>query len=157
MRARARARHAHPAHAMQPSRAALFHALSHALLSDAPSRTLTHPPPRITHALQKEDFALGVINDVIFLKLVTIFSSILDASEIANNYIVIDRTAAKSPAADVLIEAALASTTARPVRATGFQPAPLDFLTLAQPYMRASMKAEQTLSLARSLNPVPRR
>ena len=107
--------------------------------------------------MQKEDFALGVINDVIFLKLVTIFSSILDASEIANNYIVIDRTDSKSPAADILIEAAMASTTARPVRATGFQPAPLDFLTLAQPYMRASMKAEQTLSFARSLNPVPRR
>ena len=62
----------------------------------------------------KNQFALEVINDVIFLKLVTIFSAVLDAAAIANNWIVIDRTSAKSPAAEVLIEAALKQTTSRP-------------------------------------------
>ena len=38
----------------------------------------------------------------------------LDAAEIAKNWIVVDRTSAKSPAAELLIEAAMAQTTARP-------------------------------------------
>ena len=63
---------------------------------------------------QKEDFALGVINDAIFSKLVTIFCSVLDTSLIANNYIVVDRINAKSPAAELLIEAALKATASRP-------------------------------------------
>ena len=61
---------------------------------------------------EQETFALNVINDVIYLKLVTIFCSVLDASEIADNVIVVDRINAKSPAAELLIEAALAATTA---------------------------------------------
>jgi len=63
----------------------------------------------------KEAFALGVINDVIFLKLVTIFSAVLDAAEIAGNWLVVDRCSAKSPAAELLIEAAMVQTLARPV------------------------------------------
>ena len=39
---------------------------------------------------------------------------VLDAAEIAKNWIVIDRVNAKSPAAELLIEAAMAQTTARP-------------------------------------------
>ena len=55
-----------------------------------------------------------MINEAIFSKLVTIFCSVLDASEIANNYIVVDRINAKSPAAELLIEAALKATASRP-------------------------------------------
>ena len=68
----------------------------------------------ITLHPQKEDFALGVINDAIFSKLVTIFCSVLDTSEIADNCIVVDRINAKSPAAELLIEAALKATASRP-------------------------------------------
>jgi hypothetical protein len=59
-------------------------------------------------------FGLAVINDVLFLKLVTIFSSILDSAVIAENWLLIDRTGAKSPAADVLLEASMIATTSRP-------------------------------------------
>ena len=62
----------------------------------------------------KEAFALGVVNDVIFLKLQTIFVSVIDAASIAKNWIIIDRVNAKSPAAELLIESAMAQTTARP-------------------------------------------
>lgn len=62
-----------------------------------------------------EAFALGVINNVIFLKLCTIFTSIIDAAAIAKNWIVIDRVNSKSPASDLLIEAALAKTSNRPI------------------------------------------
>ena len=63
---------------------------------------------------ERDVFGLAVINDVLFLKLVTVFCSILDASTISDNWILIDRTGSKSPAADVLIEAAMMSTTSRP-------------------------------------------
>lgn len=76
---------------------------------------LQHADRNNTPAGQREGFALDVINDVIFLKLVTIFSAVLDAASIANNWIVIDRTSAKSPAAEFLIEAAMSQTTSRPV------------------------------------------
>ena len=52
--------------------------------------------------------ALGIINDILFLKLKTIMASIIDACAIACNCIVIDRVNAKSPAAELLIEVALA-------------------------------------------------
>ena len=55
---------------------------------------------------EKEDYALMVINEVVFLKLKTIFASVLDAADIADNWIVIDRVNGKSPAADLLIESA---------------------------------------------------
>ena len=61
-----------------------------------------------------EEFALEVINDVILLKLVTLFSNILDACVTANWWLVIDRTSSKSPAAELLIELAMAQTGARP-------------------------------------------
>ena len=64
---------------------------------------------------EREAFGLAVINDVLFLKLVTVFCSILDASDIAEEqWLLVDRTSAKSPAADVLIEAAMMSTQSRP-------------------------------------------
>ena len=63
---------------------------------------------------QQDEFCLGIINDVIYLKLTTIFASVLDASSIAGNWIVVDRTSAKSPAAELLIEAAMAQTPSRP-------------------------------------------
>ena len=63
---------------------------------------------------ERDAFGLSVINDVLFLKLVTVFCAILDASTISDNWILIDRTGSKSPAADVLIEAAMMSTTSRP-------------------------------------------
>ena len=43
-----------------------------------------------------------------------IFAAILDAADTANNWILIDRTSAKSPAAELLIEFAMTKTTARP-------------------------------------------
>ena len=55
-----------------------------------------------------------MINSVLWVKLCTIFSAILDAAAVAENWIVIDRTAAKSPAADLLIEAAMSQTPSRP-------------------------------------------
>jgi len=64
--------------------------------------------------VETEDFALGVINNVLFLKLVTIFASVLDSADIANNWILIDRTSSKSPAAELLIEAAMVQTASRP-------------------------------------------
>ena len=64
---------------------------------------------------KQEEFALEVINDVIFLKLITIFVSVIEAADIANNYIIIDRISSKSPAAELLIEGALQKTTSRPV------------------------------------------
>ena len=39
---------------------------------------------------------------------------VLDAADIANNWILIDRTSAKSPAAELLIEAAMVQTASRP-------------------------------------------
>ena len=63
---------------------------------------------------EKEAFALGVINSVIWVKLCTIFAAILDAAAVAENWIIVDRTAAKSPAADLLIEAAMEQTFSRP-------------------------------------------
>lgn len=62
-----------------------------------------------------EEFAMEVINDVIFLKLITIFVSVLEGAMINNNYIVIDRTANKSASAELLIEMALAKTSVKPV------------------------------------------
>ena len=59
-------------------------------------------------------FALNVIRDVIFLRLVTIFSSLLDASDISGHWIAVDRINGPSPSAELLIEAAMGSTTARP-------------------------------------------
>ena len=61
-----------------------------------------------------EGFAQEVINDVIFLKLKTLFSFVLDAAKIANFWLVVDRVNAPSPAAELLIEAALVQTTSRP-------------------------------------------
>lgn len=57
---------------------------------------------------------MKVVNDVIFLKLCTIFSSIIDAAAIAKHWIIIDRINCKSPASDLLIETALTKTTSRP-------------------------------------------
>ena len=48
----------------------------------------------------KEEFALKVINDVLFLKMVTIFAAVLDAAEIQKNWIMVDRINSKSPAAE---------------------------------------------------------
>jgi len=70
--------------------------------------------PKDATAEEKEEKAMNVINDVLFLKLKTIFASVLDAAEIANNWIVIDRVNSKSPAAELLIEAAMAQTTSKP-------------------------------------------
>merc|ERR1740138_1133756 len=58
--------------------------------------------------------ALGVINDVLFLKMKTVFASVIDKADIANDYIVIDRTSSKSPAAEYLIEMAMEQTQMRP-------------------------------------------
>lgn len=69
---------------------------------------------QVVQDTEREQFALNTINEVLFLRLVTIFSSILDSAVIMDNWILIDRTGSKSPAADVLVEAAMMSTTARP-------------------------------------------
>ena len=58
--------------------------------------------------------ALGLVNDVLWQKLVTIFAAALDSAVMSNNWILIDRTSAKSPAAELLLEAALAQTASRP-------------------------------------------
>jgi len=65
----------------------------------------------------REGFALDLINNVMFGKLVTIFASVLDAAAInakCPNWLIVDRINAKSPAAELLIEAALAQTSSRP-------------------------------------------
>ena len=67
---------------------------------------------------EKAVFALSVVNDVIFTKLVTIFAAVLDAAAInakAPNWIVLNRIIAKSPAAELLLEAAMGQTSSRPV------------------------------------------
>ena len=56
------------------------------------------------------EFGLKVINNVIYLKLITIFCSLLEAAATAGWWILVDRTSSKSPAADLLIEAAMAAT-----------------------------------------------
>ena len=61
-----------------------------------------------------EAFALDVINSVLWVKLGTIFAAILDASTIGNWWLIVDRIAAKSPAAEILIEAAMQQTSSRP-------------------------------------------
>jgi len=63
---------------------------------------------------EKKTMALGIVNDVLFLKLKTVFASVLDAAQIAKNWIVIDRINAKSPAAELLFEAAMSMTSATP-------------------------------------------
>lgn len=63
---------------------------------------------------EMDAFGLAVINDVLFQKLVTIFASILDSSVIQENWLLVDRAGTKSPAADVLIEAAMQATESRP-------------------------------------------
>jgi hypothetical protein len=54
-----------------------------------------------------EDFSLKVINDVIFLRLTTVFVSVLEQAVIAPNFIVVDRVSAKSPSAELILEIAL--------------------------------------------------
>lgn len=51
---------------------------------------------------------------VLWTKLSAVFAAILDAAAVAHNWIVIDRTSAKLPASDLLIEAALMQTRSRP-------------------------------------------
>ena len=63
---------------------------------------LALPAPKCAHVAKANEF-----NDVLFHKLKTIFASVLDAAAVAENWIVIDRTNAKSPAAELLIEAAM--------------------------------------------------
>ena len=65
-------------------------------------------------AEERKERALGLINDVLWQKLVTIFAAALDSAVMSNNWILIDRTSTKSPAAELLLEAALAQTAARP-------------------------------------------
>ena len=57
---------------------------------------------------------LSLVNNVLFQKLTTIFSAVVDSAAMSNNWIVVDRTTSKSPAAELLLEAALAQTTQRP-------------------------------------------
>ena len=63
---------------------------------------------------EKEEYALDVVRNVLFLKLTTVFANVLEAASIAKNWIVVDRVNAKSPAAELLIEASMSQTTARP-------------------------------------------
>lgn len=58
--------------------------------------------------------ALDILNDVLLLKLITVFTAVIDAAKIAGNWIIIDRINAKSPAAEWLIEAAKTKTTMDP-------------------------------------------
>ena len=71
------------------------------------------PPPGSTE-ISEDLFALRVINDVIYLKLKTIYAAVLDTAAVGGHWLLLDRIAAKSPSAELLIEAALDQTSARP-------------------------------------------
>jgi hypothetical protein len=66
---------------------------------------------------ERDAFALKIINEVMFTKLVTVFASVLDASAISSktpNWLVVDRISSCSPAAELLLEAAMKLTESRP-------------------------------------------
>jgi len=62
------------------------------------------------------DATLDIINNVVWVKMGTIFNAILEAAQTANQILIVDRTPAgsKSPSGDLLIEYALTQTTSRP-------------------------------------------
>ena len=71
------------------------------------------PPPPIEAT--EED--LGMINTLIFQKLITTMAAVLDAAALSNNWILIDRTSnrsAKSATAELLLELAMEQTDQRP-------------------------------------------
>ena len=59
-------------------------------------------------------FELGVMNKVLYSKLVTYFAALLDSAAAQQHWIVIDRIRCPSPAAELLLECALAQTASRP-------------------------------------------
>ena len=56
----------------------------------------------------------SIVNDVLFAKLVTAFASLLDTAAAEGIWIVVDRVRALAPAAELLLECALAQATATP-------------------------------------------
>lgn len=63
---------------------------------------------------QSNELALRVTSDVLFLKLKMSVAALLDLAQMSNHWILVDRVNHPSPAAEVLIEAALCMTVARP-------------------------------------------
>ena len=55
---------------------------------------------------QREARALHIVNHLLWTKLVTIFTSVIDSAALSNNWIVIDRTTSMSAAAELALEAA---------------------------------------------------
>ena len=67
---------------------------------------------------EDDDIATNLmVNELLFQRLLTIFSAVLDAACLSNNWIVIDRTNIRgsSPTGEYLLELAIAQTTQRPV------------------------------------------
>jgi len=69
---------------------------------------------RIEAGEDSDTAALALVNDVLFEKLVTIFSAVLDSATLSNNWIIVDRINSKSAAAELILEAAIARTPASP-------------------------------------------
>lgn len=61
------------------------------------------------------DEAISVINQLLYQKLVTVYSAVLDAAQMSNNWIIVDRTKGGSPTAELLLEMAMAQVDTRPV------------------------------------------
>uniref|UniRef100_A0A7S3X487 SMODS and SLOG-associating 2TM effector domain-containing protein n=3 Tax=Emiliania huxleyi TaxID=2903 RepID=A0A7S3X487_EMIHU len=55
-----------------------------------------------------------VVNELLFQRLVTVYTAMIEANAFANNWIVIDRVIGKSPTADLLLELAMGRTTTTP-------------------------------------------
>ena len=72
------------------------------------------PVPEPTQQ-EREARALNIVNHLLWTKLVTIFTSVIDSAALSNNWIVIDRTQSMSAAAELALEAALAASQQRPV------------------------------------------
>ena len=58
-------------------------------------------------AASPEQMVLEIVNSVLFAKLVTSFTALVEAAAAANHWIVVDRVHALSPAAELLLECAL--------------------------------------------------
>jgi hypothetical protein len=55
---------------------------------------------------ESEARALHIVNNLLWTKLVTIFTSVIDSAALSNNWIVVDRTTSMSAAAELALEAA---------------------------------------------------
>ncbi|KAK3283599.1 hypothetical protein CYMTET_8687 [Cymbomonas tetramitiformis] len=63
---------------------------------------------------EEHDETDNTVNSLLFHKLITVFCAVLDSAAQTNNWIVVDRTRAHSPTAELLLELALLQSRAKP-------------------------------------------